>query len=269
MQKTFKQLIGYYADKGMLYSYSLERKSKIFFFCFYFTRMSCSFPHYQPERLNGCCKVVYPKSEYFHGFESFLPYFNIRMHTLLYKQQMACMTSLICAWVFRSAVIYFPLLSGCCCLSSLLVFFLCPPISSPCSVFTSFFCTSAWPFSLPGPSVSSLEHCSPLTEGRSRSLRSSRSFGGSSVTMVKMTPLSSLPGTRIIKYLGIINMFFIRETTSLREVLLKATQTHCVAFRPSGVLFVTWNTLDLYRKVGLVASFIRSSQRCSRWFELM
>ncbi|KAM9754401.1 C2 domain-containing protein 5 isoform 6-T6 [Menidia menidia] len=66
-------------------------------------------------------------------------------------------------------------------------------------------------------SVSSLEHCSPLPEGRSRSLRSSRSFGGSSVTVVKMTPLSFLPGTRIIKYLGIINMFFIRETTSLRE----------------------------------------------------
>ncbi|XP_041852797.1 C2 domain-containing protein 5 isoform X11 [Melanotaenia boesemani] len=65
--------------------------------------------------------------------------------------------------------------------------------------------------------ISSLEHCSPLPEGRSRSLRSSRSFGGSSVTIVKMTPLSFLPGTRIIKYLGIINMFFIRETTSLRE----------------------------------------------------
>uniref|UniRef100_A0A667YU59 C2 calcium dependent domain containing 5 n=1 Tax=Myripristis murdjan TaxID=586833 RepID=A0A667YU59_9TELE len=38
-----------------------------------------------------------------------------------------------------------------------------------------------------------------------------------SVTVVKMTPLSFLPGTRIVKYLGIINMFFIRETTSLRE----------------------------------------------------
>uniref|UniRef100_A0A7N8WKF3 C2 domain-containing protein 5 n=1 Tax=Mastacembelus armatus TaxID=205130 RepID=A0A7N8WKF3_9TELE len=38
-----------------------------------------------------------------------------------------------------------------------------------------------------------------------------------SVTVVKMTPLSFLQGTRIIKYLGIINMFFIRETTSLRE----------------------------------------------------
>ncbi|XP_022047618.1 C2 domain-containing protein 5 isoform X13 [Acanthochromis polyacanthus] len=65
--------------------------------------------------------------------------------------------------------------------------------------------------------VSSLERSSPLPEGRSRSLRSSRSFGGSSVTVVKMTPLSFLPGIRIIKYLGIINMFFIRETTSLRE----------------------------------------------------
>ncbi|XP_018519354.1 C2 domain-containing protein 5 isoform X3 [Lates calcarifer] len=66
-------------------------------------------------------------------------------------------------------------------------------------------------------SVSSLERSSPLPEGRSRSLRSNRSFGGSSVPVVKMTPLSFLPGTRIIKYLGIINMFFIRETTSLRE----------------------------------------------------
>uniref|UniRef100_A0A665VJC9 C2 domain-containing protein 5 n=1 Tax=Echeneis naucrates TaxID=173247 RepID=A0A665VJC9_ECHNA len=65
--------------------------------------------------------------------------------------------------------------------------------------------------------VSSLDRSSPLPEGRSRSLRSNRSFGGSSVTVVKMTPLSFLPGTRIIKYLGIINMFFIRETTSLRE----------------------------------------------------
>uniref|UniRef100_A0A4W6DAI0 C2 domain-containing protein 5 n=1 Tax=Lates calcarifer TaxID=8187 RepID=A0A4W6DAI0_LATCA len=65
--------------------------------------------------------------------------------------------------------------------------------------------------------ISSLERSSPLPEGRSRSLRSNRSFGGSSVPVVKMTPLSFLPGTRIIKYLGIINMFFIRETTSLRE----------------------------------------------------
>ncbi|XP_042266651.1 C2 domain-containing protein 5 isoform X6 [Thunnus maccoyii] len=65
--------------------------------------------------------------------------------------------------------------------------------------------------------MSSLDRSSPLPEGRSRSLRSTRSFGGTSVTVVKMTPLSFLPGLRIIKYLGIINMFFIRETTSLRE----------------------------------------------------
>uniref|UniRef100_A0A8C5A546 C2 calcium dependent domain containing 5 n=1 Tax=Gadus morhua TaxID=8049 RepID=A0A8C5A546_GADMO len=69
--------------------------------------------------------------------------------------------------------------------------------------------------------ISSSERCSPLPEGRSRSLRSTRSSGGggggTAVTVVKMTPLSFLPGTRLIKYLGIINMFFIRETTSLRE----------------------------------------------------
>uniref|UniRef100_A0A6Q2Y385 C2 domain-containing protein 5 n=1 Tax=Esox lucius TaxID=8010 RepID=A0A6Q2Y385_ESOLU len=60
--------------------------------------------------------------------------------------------------------------------------------------------------------------CSPLPEGRSRSLRSTRSMPcGAPVAVVKMTPLSFLPGTRIVKYLGIINMFFIRETTSLRE----------------------------------------------------
>uniref|UniRef100_A0A3Q3S2K4 C2 domain-containing protein 5 n=1 Tax=Mastacembelus armatus TaxID=205130 RepID=A0A3Q3S2K4_9TELE len=69
----------------------------------------------------------------------------------------------------------------------------------------------------PSSTISSLDRCSPLPEGRSRSLRSNRSIGGSSVTVVKMTPLSFLQGTRIIKYLGIINMFFIRETTSLRE----------------------------------------------------
>ncbi|XP_077597699.1 C2 domain-containing protein 5 isoform X15 [Stigmatopora nigra] len=66
--------------------------------------------------------------------------------------------------------------------------------------------------------ISSLDRSSPLTESRFRSQRSNRcSFGGSSVTVVKMTPLSFLPGTRVVKYLGIINMFFIRETTSLRE----------------------------------------------------
>ncbi|XP_048191109.1 C2 domain-containing protein 5 isoform X5 [Perognathus longimembris pacificus] len=43
------------------------------------------------------------------------------------------------------------------------------------------------------------------------------SSAGSSVSVVRMTPLSFIPGARITKYLGIINMFFIRETTSLRE----------------------------------------------------
>uniref|UniRef100_A0A671KC14 C2 domain-containing protein 5-like n=1 Tax=Sinocyclocheilus anshuiensis TaxID=1608454 RepID=A0A671KC14_9TELE len=64
---------------------------------------------------------------------------------------------------------------------------------------------------------SSMEKASPLPEGRSRSLRSNRSYSGSSVAVVKMTPLSFIPGAKIIRYLGIINMFFIRETTSLRE----------------------------------------------------
>ncbi|XP_067276121.1 C2 domain-containing protein 5 isoform X6 [Pseudorasbora parva] len=65
--------------------------------------------------------------------------------------------------------------------------------------------------------TSSMEKASPLPEGRSRSLRSNRSYSGSSVAVVRMTPLSFIPGAKIIKYLGIINMFFIRETTSLRE----------------------------------------------------
>ncbi|XP_068070841.1 C2 domain-containing protein 5 isoform X23 [Danio rerio] len=65
--------------------------------------------------------------------------------------------------------------------------------------------------------TSSMEKASPLPEGRSRSLRSNRSYSGTSVAVVKMTPLSFIPGAKIIKYLGIINMFFIRETTSLRE----------------------------------------------------
>ncbi|XP_062402664.1 C2 domain-containing protein 5 isoform X4 [Sardina pilchardus] len=65
--------------------------------------------------------------------------------------------------------------------------------------------------------ASSAERASPMADGRSRSLRSTRSFPGSTVAVVKMTPLSFIPGAKIVKYLGIINMFFIRETTSLRE----------------------------------------------------
>ncbi|XP_025891576.1 C2 domain-containing protein 5 isoform X9 [Nothoprocta perdicaria] len=64
--------------------------------------------------------------------------------------------------------------------------------------------------------AASLDKASPLAEGPFRH-RSVPSCANSTVTVVKMTPLSFLPGAKITKYLGIINMFFIRETTSLRE----------------------------------------------------
>lgn len=35
---------------------------------------------------------------------------------------------------------------------------------------------------------------------------------------VDITPLSYLPGGRIERYLGNLNFFFIRESTSIREV---------------------------------------------------
>ncbi|XP_036876219.1 C2 domain-containing protein 5 isoform X14 [Manis javanica] len=61
-----------------------------------------------------------------------------------------------------------------------------------------------------------VEKASPVGEGNVRS-RSAAPCANSSVGVVKMTPLSFIPGAKITKYLGIINMFFIRETTSLRE----------------------------------------------------
>ncbi|XP_061865157.1 C2 domain-containing protein 5 isoform X8 [Colius striatus] len=64
--------------------------------------------------------------------------------------------------------------------------------------------------------TASLDKASPLAEGYLRH-RSAPSCTNSTVSVVKMTPLSFLPGAKITKYLGIINMFFIRETTSLRE----------------------------------------------------
>ncbi|XP_030815718.1 C2 domain-containing protein 5 isoform X6 [Camarhynchus parvulus] len=64
--------------------------------------------------------------------------------------------------------------------------------------------------------TTSLEKASPLAEGYLRH-RSVQLGTNSTVSVVKMTPLSFLPGAKITKYLGIINMFFIRETTSLRE----------------------------------------------------
>ncbi|XP_077871218.1 C2 domain-containing protein 5 isoform X8 [Ictidomys tridecemlineatus] len=61
-----------------------------------------------------------------------------------------------------------------------------------------------------------LEKASPMGEGNFRN-RSAPPCTNSTVGVVKMTPLSFIPGAKITKYLGIINMFFIRETTSLRE----------------------------------------------------
>ncbi|XP_041441715.1 C2 domain-containing protein 5 isoform X3 [Xenopus laevis] len=62
----------------------------------------------------------------------------------------------------------------------------------------------------------SQDKSSPLTEGPMRH-RGGTAGSIPSVTVVKMTPLSFIPGAKITKFLGIINMFFIRETTSLRE----------------------------------------------------
>ncbi|XP_035563462.1 C2 domain-containing protein 5 isoform X21 [Vulpes vulpes] len=61
-----------------------------------------------------------------------------------------------------------------------------------------------------------VEKASPMGEGNFRN-RSAPPCANSTVGVVKMTPLSFIPGAKITKYLGIINMFFIRETTSLRE----------------------------------------------------
>ncbi|XP_054447310.1 C2 domain-containing protein 5 isoform X3 [Pteronotus mesoamericanus] len=61
-----------------------------------------------------------------------------------------------------------------------------------------------------------VEKASPVSEGNFRN-RSTPPCTNSTVGVVKMTPLSFIPGAKITKYLGIINMFFIRETTSLRE----------------------------------------------------
>ncbi|XP_055508823.1 C2 domain-containing protein 5 isoform X9 [Leucoraja erinacea] len=75
---------------------------------------------------------------------------------------------------------------------------------------------SAVIFSPSKTAVASLDKASPLAEALTHH-RSPISCTTSTVTVVEMTPLSFIPGAKITKYLGIINMFFIRETTSLRE----------------------------------------------------
>ncbi|XP_064140562.1 C2 domain-containing protein 5 isoform X8 [Loxodonta africana] len=72
------------------------------------------------------------------------------------------------------------------------------------------------PHPFPPAKAVTVEKASPMGEGNFRN-RSTPSCANSTVGVVKMTPLSFIPGAKITKYLGIINMFFIRETTSLRE----------------------------------------------------
>nr|XP_007966091.1 C2 domain-containing protein 5 isoform X14 [Chlorocebus sabaeus] len=78
-------------------------------------------------------------------------------------------------------------------------------------------CSDSLP-SHPFPPVKAVtvEKASPVGDGNFRN-RSAPPCANSTVGVVKMTPLSFIPGAKITKYLGIINMFFIRETTSLRE----------------------------------------------------
>ncbi|XP_051706284.1 C2 domain-containing protein 5 isoform X30 [Oryctolagus cuniculus] len=72
------------------------------------------------------------------------------------------------------------------------------------------------PHPFPPSKAVTVEKASPVGEGNFRN-RSAPPCANSTVGVVKMTPLSFIPGAKITKYLGIINMFFIRETTSLRE----------------------------------------------------
>ncbi|XP_063142452.1 C2 domain-containing protein 5 isoform X32 [Rattus norvegicus] len=68
----------------------------------------------------------------------------------------------------------------------------------------------------PAAKAVTVEKASAMGDANSRS-RSAPPCASPTVGVVKMTPLSFIPGAKITKYLGIINMFFIRETTSLRE----------------------------------------------------
>ncbi|XP_076796926.1 C2 domain-containing protein 5 isoform X23 [Arvicanthis niloticus] len=68
----------------------------------------------------------------------------------------------------------------------------------------------------PAAKAVTVEKASPMGDGNFRN-RSAPPCASPTVGVVKMTPLSFIPGAKITKYLGIINMFFIRETTSLRE----------------------------------------------------
>ncbi|XP_036036533.1 C2 domain-containing protein 5 isoform X14 [Onychomys torridus] len=78
-------------------------------------------------------------------------------------------------------------------------------------------CSDSLPsHAFPAAKAVTVEKASPMGDGNFRN-RSAPPCASSTVGVVKMTPLSFIPGAKITKYLGIINMFFIRETTSLRE----------------------------------------------------
>ncbi|XP_052575058.1 C2 domain-containing protein 5 isoform X39 [Peromyscus californicus insignis] len=78
-------------------------------------------------------------------------------------------------------------------------------------------CSDSLPsHAFPATKAVTVEKASPMGDGNFRN-RSAPPCASSTVGVVKMTPLSFIPGAKITKYLGIINMFFIRETTSLRE----------------------------------------------------
>lgn len=72
------------------------------------------------------------------------------------------------------------------------------------------------PHPFPAAKAVTVEKASAMGDGNFRN-RSAPPCASPTVGVVKMTPLSFIPGAKITKYLGIINMFFIRETTSLRE----------------------------------------------------
>lgn len=101
----------------------------------------------------------------------------------------------------------------------------------------------------------SLDKPSPLTEGLGRNHLGPPGMN-STVPVVKMTPLSFIPGAKITKYLGIINMFFIRETTSLREV---SWQVHFsrVELR-AGLSLGLKRGMDLGLKCGIAPEYLRS-----------
>jgi len=46
--------------------------------------------------------------------------------------------------------------------------------------------------------------------------------------IINLTPLSYVPGAKIDKYLGSLNFFLIRETSSLREVITAVEKSNSI-----------------------------------------